>query len=76
MVWGFYTNVTVCVEITETIFIISLQRNIAFAKLFETSFGSNILASFTEFHCQGTDTFGFIRVQTFEIHIQGNFLHK
>ena len=44
--------------------------------MFEASFGSNILASFTEFHCQGTDTFGFIRVQTFQIHIQGNVLHK
>ena len=47
-----------------------------FAKLFETSFSSNILASFTEFHCQGTDTFGSIWVQTFENHIQDNLLHK
>ena len=33
-----------------------------FGKLLEKSFNSNILASFTEFECQGTDTFGFIRV--------------
>ena len=40
-----------------------------FGKLFEKSFSSNILASFTEFECQGTDTFGFVRVQTIEIQI-------
>ena len=33
-----------------------------FVKLFETSFVSDAIASFTEFSCQGTDTFGFIRV--------------
>ena len=79
-VWRFYPNITHCVGITgywsEAIFTISLQKNIAFANLFETSFGSNIFASLTEFQCQGTDIFSFIRVQTFEIHIQGNFLHK
>ena len=53
-----------------------LLRKTLFVKLFETSFFSNIIASFTEFQCQGIDTFVFIRVQTFEIHIQGNFLHK
>ena len=57
-------------------FIISLKENIVFVKLFETSFGSNIIASFTEFQWKGTDTFGFIRVQTFGNHIQDNFLHK
>ena len=39
------------------------------------SFGGNILVSFTDFQCQDTDTFGFIWVQTFEIDIQGKFLH-
>ena len=67
--WRFNINVTDCVGITgywfEAIFIISPKKNI----LFEIAFGSNILASFTEFQCQGTDTFGFIQVQTFEIHI-------
>ena len=78
--WKFYTNITGCVEIisywSETILLISLKENIVFVKLFEISFGSNIIASFTEFQGQGSDTFGFIRVQTFEIHSQGNFLHK
>ena len=37
----------------------SLKKNIGFVKLFKASFGSNILASRTEFHCQDTDTFGF-----------------
>ena len=46
------------------IFIISLNK-----RCFEKSFGSNILASFTKFQCQGTDTFGLIRVQTLENHI-------
>ena len=63
----FYINVTDCVGITcywsKTIFIIYLMKNIFFfGKLLEKSFNSNILASFTEFECQGTDTFGFIRV--------------
>ena len=79
MLWRFYINITSCVEITgywyETIFIISLKENIVFVKSFKTSFDSNILASFIEFQCQGTDIFGFIRVQIFQIHIQGNFLH-
>ena len=73
-------NITGCTRIaaywSETTFVISLKENIIFVKLFEASFGSNILASFSEFHCQDTDTFGFIRVRTFQIHIQGNFLHK
>ena len=62
-----------CVGITcywsETIVIISLMKNIFFGKLFEKSFSSNILASFTEVECQDTDTFGFVRVQTIKIHI-------
>ena len=39
-------------------------------------FGSDTLASFTGFQCQGTDTFGSVRVQIFEIYIQRSFLHK
>ena len=46
-------NLTGCIGITrywsETIFIISLKEKIVFVKLFEASFGSNIIASFTEF---------------------------
>ena len=38
--------------------LIHFKENIAFVKLFETSFASNILDSFTEFWFQGTDTFG------------------
>ena len=55
-----------CVWITvywsETIFIIPLKKNTAVVKLFETYFGSDILASFAELQCQGTDTFGSARV--------------
>ena len=80
MLWRFYMNITDWIGVTgywsEIISIISHKNNIVFVKLFEMSFGSNILASFTEFQCQCTDTFGLIRVQTFEIHIQGNFLYK
>ena len=76
MLWRFYINITSCVGITgywsETIFSISLKENIVFVKFSETYFGSNI-ASFTEFHCQGTDIFGFLWVQIFEIRFQGNF---
>ena len=79
MLWRFYINVTGFVGITgywsETILIISRKKNI-FVKLFDISFGSNEFGSFTEFQCHGTNTFGFIQVQTFEIHIQGNFLHN
>ena len=56
--------------------IISLKKNIVFAKLVEASFSSNILVSFTEFQCQGTDTFRFLPVEIFEIHIKRNFLRK
>ena len=35
-----------------------LKQNIVFVKLFETSHSSGILASFTDFQCQGTDDFG------------------
>ena len=42
----------------------SLKESIVFVKLFETSFGSDIFASFTEFQCQGTDAFGSISVNT------------
>ena len=78
--WRFYKNITGCVGIAgygfETIFVIPLKRNVFFVKLFETSFGSNVIASFTKFQCQGTETLGFIWVWTFEIHIQGKFLHN
>ena len=47
------------------------KENIVFVKIFETPFGSIILASFIEFECQSTDTFGFFRVQ-----IQDSFWHK
>ena len=47
---------------SETIFIIPLKKNTAVVKLFETYFGSDILASFAELQCQGTDTFGSARV--------------
>ena len=66
MLWRFYIGITDSLGVTgywsETTFIISLIKNIAFAKLFGTSFGSNILTLFTEFEWQGADTFGFIRV--------------
>ena len=52
---------TGCVEITvylsETFFITPLKENIVFVKQVETSFGSSILAAFTWFQSQGTDTF-------------------
>ena len=52
MLRRFYENLTDCVGITGylsvAIFIISLRKNIVFAKFFETSFNSNKLASFTE----------------------------
>ena len=67
-------NITECAELTgywfETIFIIRLEKkNIAFAKLFGTFFGSNIIALFTECQCQDTDTFGFVQAQTFTFKI-------
>ena len=80
MLWIFCINMTDCTIITgdrsKTIFIISLKKNIVFAKLFETSFDSNMLASFIKCQCQGTDIFGFIQVQTFETYIEGSFSHK
>ena len=39
-------------------------------------FGNDMLTSFDEFQCQGTDTFGSIRVLTFDIYIQGSLLHR
>ena len=54
----FYLNITGCVGISadlfETIVITSLKENI------ETPFECGILPSFTEFQCQGTDTFSSI----------------
>ena len=46
-----------------------MKKFFVFGILFEKSFSSNILASFTEVECQGTDTFGFVRIQTIENHI-------
>ena len=79
MFWRFYINITNFIGTwrynrmtgywSETIFITSLKKNIVFSKSFAISFGSNILTSTTEFQCQGTATFGFIQVQTFEIYI-------
>ena len=34
------------------------KKNIAFINLFETSFGSDIFVSFTNFECQGIDYSG------------------
>ena len=52
---------TGCVEITvylsETFLIKPLKENIVFVKQFQTSFGSSILAAFTWFQSQDTDTF-------------------
>ena len=47
---------------SETYFIMSLKQNIVFVKLIELSFGIDIIASFTEFQCQGTDAFGSVWV--------------
>ena len=53
ILWRFFINIMGCARITgywsETTFIISLKENIVFVKFFETSFGSNTIASFTEF---------------------------
>ena len=82
MLERFYINMAGCVRVTsywsETIFIISLKKNIDFVNFCKTPFGSNIIASFTKFQCQGIDTSGsgFVRVQTFEFHIQGIFVLK
>ena len=43
-------------------FTVSIVENIVFVKLFERSFDSDILTSFTDFQCQGTDDFGSIGV--------------
>ena len=79
MLLRLYINLTHCIETTgcwsEIIFVISHKKNIVFGKKFEISF-HNILASFTEFQFQGTNTFDFIREKTFEIHIQRKFLHE
>ena len=48
-------------------FNISLKKNIVFIELFETSVGSDIFASFSNFKCQSTHAVGSNRVHTFEI---------
>ena len=64
MLWTFYVLVADYVGIigywSETIFIISLKKNIVFVKLLDVYIGSNILPSFTEFQCQSIYIFGFI----------------
>ena len=64
MLWTFYVLVADYVGITvywsETIFIISLKKNIVFVKLLDVYIGSNILPSFTEFQYQSIYIFGFI----------------
>ena len=50
--------------------------NTVLVQVFETPFGSDILASFTDFHCRSIDNFGAIWVQTFEVDIQGSLLVK
>ena len=66
MLWRFYIYITGCIGITiyriEIIFTISIKENIVLVKLFETFIGSNIIASFAKFQCQGTETFGSIRM--------------
>ena len=55
MLWRFYINITGCVGITvywsETILIIFLKENV-FIKLFEKSFGSNILHHLPNFNVE------------------------
>ena len=55
--------------IWDNFYYISHEKHFFGGKLFEKSFSSNTVASFTEVECQGTNTFGFIQVQTIEIHI-------
>ena len=70
MLWRFYINVKNCIGIigywSEPIFITSLKKNIALAKLFKTSFCSNILTSFIDISIKALfDPPRFIWVQTF-----------
>ena len=81
MLWEFYKNITGCVGITgywsETILTVSLQENIVFVKIFETSFDRNILAEFDarllNLMVKALIFFCFFWVQTFECHIQSIF---
>ena len=53
------------------------MNDIFFLKLSEILSGSNMLASFTDFQCQGADDyFGFVRLLTLEINIQSNLYFK
>ena len=80
VLWEFYKNITGCVGITgywsETILIVSLQENIVFVKIFETSFDRNILASIAEFDGQGSDIFLFFLSANFWMPHSKHFLHK
>ena len=78
MLRRFYRNITGSVGITsywsDTSFIIFLKKNIVLKYSFKLSYSSNILASFPEIWCQGADTFGFIRVNFWNLHSR-RFLH-
>ena len=50
-----------------SIFITSHKANIAFVKLFETSFSSDVLDSLLNFSCQSTATFASAQTQIFKI---------
>ena len=50
------------------------KKNIAFINLFETSFGSDIFVSFTNFECQDIDYSGSHWVENFEIYIVDGLL--
>ena len=60
---------------SEIIFIISLKKKLFFAKFFETSFGSNILASFIEFQCERHWYFWFyLVILFFTFHINNGWI--
>ena len=67
--WRFCIKVTGCVGIivywSQAFFITSHKANIAFVKLFETSFSSDVLDSLLNFSCQSTATFASAQTQTF-----------
>ena len=80
MLWRFLINLTGCVGITiylfEIIFTLSIKENNVLVKLLEASFGSNILASFNKFHCQGTETFCLVECKFLKFTYRITFLHK
>lgn len=79
VLWKFNLNRTGCIWITthwyETYLpYLSRKKNIAFINLFETSFGSDIFVSFTNFECQDIDYSGSHWVENFEIYIVDGLL--